>query len=454
MKKKKKGRFLPIVLLVVCAMFVVALGSYAYWQMTRKQHNKNVVGSTCLSIYFDNESGDIDLAGAWPMTEEEGVATEPYSFTITNNCDTEVNYQIALESLKAEGNESTNYLSYDYLRVKLDEDESQIYESLDNLDNDEDYTIRDTKEMAHHTLAANGSKTHYVRIWIDEDTPLQNEDESYNTERYFYGKVKVIAGQKIEGDPLPPLKVLSQEGEPVATTSNIAVGDRLGYGTEEFYVIGIDGTNVQLLSRYLLNVGKYSREDAPKGLQNAEIGYTRSDVNVNNSEVAYGTFAIDECEYDENWNCIEGTEVYSNWIILYGTVPFSNSNYWYKNGWISPYSDANRFVYTEQASISKYVDDYVKTLRKKGLSAINGTLLSFSSLSNLCNYQFSFYNISNDVLSYCPKYLLETAYWIGEAYGYDEIYGLGKNRSGSYINKHYNNSDVYGVRPVINITLD
>ncbi len=428
----KKKKALPIVVMICITLMLIAIGSYALWQMTKKQTNKNVVGTACLSIDIEDESGDISLQNQYPMSDANGANTNPYTFTIKNNCDQDVNYIVALESLPAGNNESSNYLDYDYIRVKLDNDSPLTYGSLEGITNDNG--VRDTKEITHHTLGAGESIEHSLRIWVKEDTPLQNEDESYNTEKYFYGKVKVIAGQGIEGDQqsvASGLKLLTDPNEPDVTLSNIQVGDLVGYQTEQFYVIGIDGNNVKLLSRYLINVGNHQNQNVTSGLQSAKLGYTRPSLTSGPKNYRYK--AEDEGPYS-----------------YYGAVPFSSSNYWWDNNngtWVSPYTE-NSFVYNENASISNYVNGYVQTLQTMGLDVTNGTLMSVQEFGSLCEND----NILNDYdYSYCPSYLFETTYWLGSAKGNNDVWNVFADDN--LISNDYSNGSSFGVRPVITVNL-
>ena len=452
----KKKKALPIVVVICITVMVIAIGSYALWQMTKKQSGRNVVGTTCLSIDIEDESGDISLLNGWPISDSDGANTNPYTFTVTNNCDQAVNYIVALESLPATNNESSNYLDYDYIRVKLDNDSPLTYGSLEGITNDNG--VRDTKEITHHTLGANESVTHNLRLWVYENTPLKNDDGSYNTEKYFYGKIRVVAGQNIEGDQIASsgLKLLTDPNEPDVTINNIQVGDRVGYQTEQFYVIGIDGNNVKLLSRYLLNVGDYTNQIETQGLQNAELGYTRPDVNEN-LRIEYGDeeedcYCDDEGEDEETGECL-GEEVCDQVINnYYGAVPFSSSNYWWEGdwntgSWVSPYTE-NSFLYNEQASISNYVNGYVQTLQTMGLSVTNGTLLSLEDMSILCNTTIT---TDGDYQEQCPSYLFETTYWLGSAYGSDSVWLVDAHGTLNY--DLYSSDDFYGVRPVITVNL-
>jgi len=87
MDKKKKY----IVGISVIAVILVAIGiSYAYWMLTFKQAEENIVTLDCFKVTFTGEN-DINLTNAYPMQDDGlysfyGSAT-PYHFTITNVCE-------------------------------------------------------------------------------------------------------------------------------------------------------------------------------------------------------------------------------------------------------------------------------------------------------------------------------------------------------------------------------
>ena len=196
MNEHKKKYVIPIVALVFVGALILLLGTYAYWQVTRKQTNRNLVGSACLNITFSNETGDINLEKMWPTSDADGAALTPYTFTITNTCHTAVTYQIALESLADEESENPAYLNYNYVKLKLDDGNPSIYGNSEALTNDtnESYVIRDTKQIGINTLAGHESTTHSLRLWLADNAPIEEMN------KYFFSKVKIIAGQGIEND--------------------------------------------------------------------------------------------------------------------------------------------------------------------------------------------------------------------------------------------------------------
>ena len=194
-KSKRKKIIGSIIVLIFVAGLVLMLGTYAYWQISRKQTNRNLVGSACLDITFSNETGDINLENMWPTSDSEGAALEPYSIKITNNCTTPVNYIVALESIE-DDEEELSYLNYNYVKIKLDTDGPVRYGSLETITSDANtsYTIRDTKQLTTNTLAGGEEYTHYLRIWLSDDAPMSEMN------KFFLSKLKITGGQGIESD--------------------------------------------------------------------------------------------------------------------------------------------------------------------------------------------------------------------------------------------------------------
>ena len=196
-KNKKRTMILSLAILLVGAF--ILLISYSFWQVTEKQTNRNLVGSACLSMTYSNETNDIELASTWPMADEKGKATTPYSFTITNNCDMAVNYQISLESVANPDNPNIAndyYISDQYIKVYLDDDVLATYDFLPDvtIDSEANYKIRSNKKILTGKLFAHESETHELRLWVDSETPMSQMNKG------FYSKIEVIGGQGVELD--------------------------------------------------------------------------------------------------------------------------------------------------------------------------------------------------------------------------------------------------------------
>ena len=180
-----------IAIISVVALLLVLIGvTYAYWLVTKTQTNSNIISSACLDITLDNERDDISLSSQYPMSDEEGMKLTPYTFTVTNNCNTSVDYQIALESI---GDEA-HAIKASALKVALDNN-TKLYSAYSEVTS----TINgsyESRSIGYAKLAAAGNEgssvTHSVRIWIDENAPISEANKT------FQSKISVTVGQGID----------------------------------------------------------------------------------------------------------------------------------------------------------------------------------------------------------------------------------------------------------------
>ena len=186
---KNKKTIIAIISIVVLLLVIIGV-TYAYWLVTKTQTNSNIISSACLDITLDNEANDISLSSQYPMSDEDGMALTPYTFTVTNNCNTSIDYQVALESI---GDEATA-IKASALKVALD----TKYDLLSNKAT-VDPTISGAyaaHRLSYGTLSARGSEgsnvTHSLRIWIDENAPISEMNKT------FQSKIRVTIGQGIK----------------------------------------------------------------------------------------------------------------------------------------------------------------------------------------------------------------------------------------------------------------
>ncbi len=157
----------------IIATILIAIGtSYALWTTTEHQTGVNIVQSTCLKLTLTNEKNEIGLDNAFPLTDEQGRNLEPYTFTITNVCETPIDYTLALEML----NETT--LNSEFVKYQLTEDSDKTISYLNTLDNEptEESTQIDGategRVLLEDTIEKNKSKIFNLRLWIDEGVTL------------------------------------------------------------------------------------------------------------------------------------------------------------------------------------------------------------------------------------------------------------------------------------------
>ena len=168
-KEKKKRTILYGLLVTVLVLIGV---TYAYYRITKTQTNSNVIGTrTCLNTTLTAETSEIVLSDAFPISDEDGLKQSPFTFTLTNNCDSYVKVTIALVS-EYRTSTSTSYLKDNYVKSNLStkgtsDGNSVILStlSLGEVDtNTEGYVLKTTG------LKNKEAKSFDLRLWLDSET--------------------------------------------------------------------------------------------------------------------------------------------------------------------------------------------------------------------------------------------------------------------------------------------
>ncbi|MBR1416368.1 MAG: InlB B-repeat-containing protein [Bacilli bacterium] len=180
--ERNKKKFLLIIGTLLIISICVGI-SYAYVMFTATQSGINVVNSDCFELTFSDVAGsDINLTRTFPMPEDEGAQTRPYTFTIKNICSYNSNYDVTIETL------STSTLNTNNLRVKLDNEPSNILGSISSNETKTIDSALSSKTIARGTLISNEEKTYNLRLWIDYDSTREE-----STNKNYEAKVVVIA---------------------------------------------------------------------------------------------------------------------------------------------------------------------------------------------------------------------------------------------------------------------
>ena len=180
-----------------------------------------------------------------------------------------------------------------------------------------------------------------------------------------------------------------------ATSSNLAVGDKIQIGDENFWVISNTNGTIRALAEYNINVGSNKNPSVTEGLQNESVRGYRSGG---------------------------GTK--------YGNVAFSSSS--------STYSGS-----AYEGYINSYISLLVSTY---GLNAgdISGDAITKTELETLgCN------SSSNTCSGSSYPWVYTTSYWSGSAYSSSLVWDV---RSDGLFGRYSCGSDSpFGVRPVIEL---
>ena len=196
---KKKYIKIAIIALVVIVIIIISTTSYAIWQNYVKQTSREALISSCLEMSYTNEANDINIDEMYPMTDVEGSNLTPYSFSITNNCNEYIFYDLGLESIGV--GEEASYIADNYVKIKYDDRAAVLFSDLTSFDNDTtvDYTIRSTKGLDEYRyIGPHQTNNHTVRMFLDEDTPASEMDKVFRT------KVRLMAFQVVQENKIQP----------------------------------------------------------------------------------------------------------------------------------------------------------------------------------------------------------------------------------------------------------
>ncbi len=202
--KEKKKKIIILSIAIVAVIAIIAGSTYAYWQITKTQTTPNDIVAACLDLNLEDKSAAIDLDSAWPISDDEASSLTGYTFTVTNNCDEEINYIVGLNRV-----EEDNYLQDSSIKVRLDEKSTFTYNELSDVeyaDSTNTYTSRVSKQVSVERIEANGSNEHTIRVWLSESAPVSEQS------KIFQGQVFITGGQGIEFPELDECFTIANNG--------------------------------------------------------------------------------------------------------------------------------------------------------------------------------------------------------------------------------------------------
>ena len=331
------------------------------------------------------------------------------------------------------GDEHNNFNYYkDFYSVEFIRDDVDPDISTDILQPSASFTDNEVLENT------TGVRTYKIKVLFKESAtgfPDTTTNGDFECSLNLTYSQQAPSGGNSGSSEIPVLRIMETANgtsvdQPVSEygATNLQQGDLLQFDTEQFYVLEASELNIKMLSRYLINIGDHAKAGPTVGLQDAEVGRTRTDKNDPDSEYDYS----DPTTYE-----------------LYGNMVFSSTKYWTNDG--NHYSEnyplgtsGFPYVYDSNSTLYPYIsgeNGYVNTLSTMGLNVTSGTLLSIEDLQDVC---------VNYYLSNCPSYLFETTYWLGSSGRIDSVYTFA-----SYNGLNYEsfNETFFGLRPVINVTL-
>ena len=197
MKDNKK---LKIYISLFITIIIVIGISYAYFFLRKEQTNDNVIGTrTCLDTTLNEQTSRILLEDAIPISDKDGLNQTPFTFSVTNNCDSYVKLTITIENENREST-STSLLKDNLIKVNLSPKGTTTSSNL-LLGNQTLVDIENSRKgykLATVGLKGNETKEFDLRTWMDSSTTL-NEGLGKTWE----GKIIIIVDAEDEPVPAP-----------------------------------------------------------------------------------------------------------------------------------------------------------------------------------------------------------------------------------------------------------
>lgn len=262
----KKDKIKYFVILSLLILLIIGT-TYAYFKLTIKQKDINLVETGCFDVTMINQENAINLDNAFPLTDEQGRTLTPFTFTLKNNCDLTASYNVNLEVL------SGSTLSSAYVATLVN---NGTINTLGNLPKT-DTTIKgsiESRTIYKGILAPGLSVDIGVSIWIDEDvtisdnvanTTLKSKVVVVSTPTKIKTKTSEIIAQLDTSGKCP---TVNSDGTVTLTDTENATGYLCSapdnYGTSYYYRGNVENNYVKL--------GRWSNDtpDIVYGFYNAD----------------------------------------------------------------------------------------------------------------------------------------------------------------------------------------
>ena len=217
---KMAKRELLITLISILGVTMLSIGSaFAIFTVSNESEDYNVLKAGTLDIDFGEDTSTISLTNSYPLSDTDGLASDPYTFTITNTGTLDAYYTVSLlddDEMIAADNCSENQLNKDYIKYTLNDNTIHNYSEI----------VAAGGQIDSGMLAPSESKTYTLRLWLREDAG--NDVLG----KHYHGKI-VVNGQ-------------SSTNPTVAETLLAGVGENGAINTsdpDQTFITGTDPNN-------------------------------------------------------------------------------------------------------------------------------------------------------------------------------------------------------------------
>lgn len=190
-KVENKPTKTKLVATVVTLIFLVALVvglTYALFQYNKLGDTDNQMTTGTLVMEIDDQNATaIQLANAYPVTDADGLAQTPYTFTIRNTGDLSAKYRLRLVKEEASYPEGIAKADSSYIKYGFKKDGQTS--KIGFVDDNDGILVTD------EVLAGGESTTFSLTLWVDSVREIPNTlFDTKNIE--FYGRVQLEAIQE------------------------------------------------------------------------------------------------------------------------------------------------------------------------------------------------------------------------------------------------------------------
>ena len=179
-----------IISVIVISISLIALIGTSYALLTMSIEGDKTISLTAGILKVDFTDGNyINLDNIAPMTDNQGLKTTPYTFTITNTGNINAYYHVSLEE------DSNNTLSNSYLKMKITGDNG--YDSgVLKVNN---YGTGNFEIIGEDILEPNDKVTYQLWMWLSNDADNNAQGKEYKS------KIVVTSYDRESNSPNSPM---------------------------------------------------------------------------------------------------------------------------------------------------------------------------------------------------------------------------------------------------------
>lgn len=167
MISKKKKMFLIILCVTILVVLIIGFGLYkSGFNFMHIEGSIDNMKTNCLESTLSDD-GNVSSNASVPVSDEVGMASTPYKYSLTNNCKRDVEYFIVFNVMEGSNIDNVSkvkvYLSGDNLIGPMFINNLQEAQMVDGAGKD----ILKTYKLDEGTLSPGEKKSFELRTWID-----------------------------------------------------------------------------------------------------------------------------------------------------------------------------------------------------------------------------------------------------------------------------------------------